>query len=172
MANTAFKGNPIKLEGNYVKTGEKAPEFQILKDDLSPLSLSDMKDKVKLLVAVPSLDTPVCALETKKFYEQAKGLDGIQTVIISGDLPFAMKRFCTAEGIQSDSLVTGSQFRDFSFSKAYGVHMADGPLAGLSARAVFVVDKDNKVVYEELVADVTQEPKYDSAIEAAKKAAG
>lgn len=108
-------------------------------------------------------------METKKFHERAAKLDGIVTVVVSGDLPFAMNRFCTMEGLDSPNLVTLSQFRDFSFSKAYGTHIADGGLKGLSARAVFVLDKNDTVQYVELVPEIASEPNYEAAIGAAKK---
>ncbi|TGK22957.1 thiol peroxidase [Leptospira stimsonii] len=170
MAQVTLKGNPVPLEGKIPAPGDKAPEFKAIKQDLSEFGLKDYAGKVKILVAVPSLDTAVCALETKAFNEKAANLNGISTLIISGDLPFAMKRFCSTEGIDSPNLVTGSQYRDFSFSKAYGTHIAEGPLKGLSARAVFVVDKNDVVRYVELVPEIGSEPNYTAAIEAANAA--
>lgn len=169
MANVTLKGNPVPLEGSLAKVGDKAPDFVGIGKDLSPKSLKDFGKKVKILVGVPSLDTSVCALETKKFHERAAKMDGIITVVVSGDLPFAMNRFCTTEGIESPNLVTLSQFRDFSFSKAYGTHIADGGLKGLSARAVFVVDQNDTVRYAELVPEIASEPNYEAAISEAKK---
>lgn len=169
MAQVTLKGNPVPLEGSIPKPGDKAPDFKVAKQDLSDISLKDLAGKVKILVAVPSLDTPVCAIETKKFNEKVAKENGITTLIISGDLPFAMKRFCSTEGINSENLITGSQFKDFSFSKNYGTHISDGPLAGLSARAVFVVDKDDVVRYTELVPEIGSEPNYDTVLAEAKK---
>ncbi|EPG73352.1 putative thiol peroxidase [Leptospira fainei serovar Hurstbridge str. BUT 6] len=169
MANVTLKGSPVQLEGKLVQVGDKAPDFAGTAKDLSSKSLKDFADKVKILVGVPSLDTSVCALETKKFHERAAKLDGIVTIVISGDLPFAMNRFCTTEGIDSPNLVTLSQFRDFSFSKAFGTHIADGGLKGLSARAVFVLDKNNTVKYAELVPEIASEPNYEAAVAEAKK---
>lgn len=169
MASVTLKGNPVQLEGKLLEVGEKAPDFTGIGKDLSPKSLKDYSGKVKILVGVPSLDTSVCALETKKFHERAAKLDGIVTLVVSGDLPFAMNRFCTTEGLDSPNLVTLSQFRDFSFSKAYGTHIADGGLKGLSARAVFVVDKNDTIQYAELVPEIASEPNYEAAVNAAKK---
>ncbi|MDF3820425.1 thiol peroxidase [Leptospira sp. 96542] len=169
MAQVTLKGNPVPLEGNLPKIGDKAPDFKIAKQDLGDLSLGDLTGKVKILVAVPSLDTSVCAIETKKFNEKAATEKEITTIIVSGDLPFAMKRFCSTEGINSENLITGSQFRDFSFSKNYGTHIAAGPLAGLSARAVFVLDKSDVVRYVELVPEIGNEPNYETILAEAKK---
>lgn len=169
MAQVTLKGNPVPLEGNLPKVGDKAPDFKLIKQDLSEIGLKDFSGKVKILVAVPSLDTAVCALETKKFNEKAAKEEGIATIIVSGDLPFAMKRFCSTEGIDSPNLITGSQFKDFSFSKNYGTHIAAGPLAGLSARAVFVLDGNDTVRYVELVPEIGQEPNYDTILSEAKK---
>ncbi|PKA03200.1 thiol peroxidase [Leptospira ellisii] len=170
MAQVTLKGNPIPLEGKIPAPGDKAPEFKAVKQDLSEFGLKDYAGKVKIIVAVPSLDTSVCAIETKTFNEKAAGLSGIATLIISGDLPFAMKRFCSTEGIDSPNLVTGSQYRDFSFSKAYGTHIAEGPLKGLSARAVFVVYINDTVRYVELVPEIGSEPNYAAALTAANSA--
>ncbi|OOV40937.1 lipid hydroperoxide peroxidase [Leptospira kirschneri serovar Pomona] len=170
MTKVTLKGNPVQLEGKIPSPGDKAPDFKAIKQDLSEFSLKDYAGKVKILVAVPSLDTSVCALETKAFNEKAAGMSNVTTLVISGDLPFAMGRFCTTEGINSPNLITGSQYRDFSFSKAYGTHIADGPLKGLSARAVFVLDKSDTVRYVEIVPEITTEPNYTAAIAAANAA--
>ncbi len=167
MASVTLKGNPINLSGSMPGVGDAAPDFKIVKNDMSEAGLNDFEGKVKVLVGVPSLDTPVCAKETKEFNEKMGTLGDAVVVVISGDLPFAMKRYCAAEGV--DNVVTGSQYRDMSFSKAYGVHMADGPLQDLVARSIFVVGKDNKVAYSELVPEIAQEPDYDAALDAVKK---
>ena len=167
MAQVTLKGNPFQLAGEMPKVGDAAPDFKVVKDDLSEVGLKDFAGKNKILVAVPSLDTPVCQKETREFNAKASSLKDTAVIVISGDLPFAMKRFCSTEGLSD--VVTGSQFRDFSFSKAYGTHLAEGPLAGLSARAVFVVDKNDKVVYSELVPEIGQEPEYDKILDAASK---
>lgn len=168
MATVTLKGNPIRLEGNMPEVGSPAPDFKVVRDDMSEASLKDFSGKVKVLVAVPSLDTPVCATETKKFNEKLSGDSDVATIIVSGDLPFAMKRFCVSEKVEG--VVVGSQFRDMGFSRAYGTHIAEGGLQGLSARAVFVVDKDDKVSYVELVPEIAQEPDYDKVMEAVQKA--
>ncbi|MBR29790.1 MAG: lipid hydroperoxide peroxidase [Spirochaetaceae bacterium] len=168
MATVTLKGNPIRLEGNLPEVGAQAPDFKVVRDDMSEASLKDFSGKVKVLVAVPSLDTPVCATETKKFNEKLAGDSDVATIIVSGDLPFAMKRFCISEHV--DGVVVGSQFRDMAFSRSYGTHIAEGGLQGLSARAVFVVDKNDKVAYTELVPEIGQEPDYDKVLDAVKKA--
>lgn len=167
MASTALRGNPVNLSGELPKVGDKAPDFSLIKQDMSTTTLGDYAGKVKILVAVPSLDTPVCAKETKEFNQQVAGMTDTVAIVVSGDLPFAQKRYCAAEGVEN--VVTGSQFRDMNFSKAYGTHMVDGPLQDLSARAVFVVDKEDKISYVELVPDITKEPDYDTILAEAKK---
>ena len=167
MAQVTLKGNPFQLAGEMPKVGDAAPDFKVVKDDMSEVTLKDFAGKNKVLVAVPSLDTPVCQKETREFNAKASGMKDTAVIIVSGDLPFAMKRFCSTEGLSD--VVTGSQYRDFSFSKSYGTHLAEGPLAGLSARAVFVVDKNDKIVYSELVPEIAQEPEYDRILEAVSK---
>lgn len=167
MASVTLKGNPIRLEGSLPQAGQPAPDFKVIKNDLSEVGLKDFAGKVKVLVAVPSLDTPVCQKETREFNQKAAGIQDTVVVVVSGDLPFAMKRFCTTEGI--DNVITGSQFRDMNFSKNYGTHIAEGGLAGLSARAVFVVDKNDKIAYTELVPEIGQEPDYDRILSEVKK---
>ena len=150
MATTKFKGQPVKIIGEFIKTGTVAPDFELVKTDLSSFSLKDMKGKNVILNIFPSLDTSVCA-----------------TSVISKDLPFAHARFCTTEGIEN--VIPLSDFRFSDFDESYGVRMADGPLGGLLARAVVIIGKDGKVMYTELVPEITQEPDYDKAIEAVKK---
>ncbi len=167
MSTVLLKGNPIRLEGKLPATGDKAPAFHFIKQDLSQGALSDYSGKVKVILAVPSLDTPVCARETREFNVKLSGMKDTVVLVLSGDLPFAMKRYCAAEGVEN--VVTGSQYRDMNFSKAYGTHVAEGALAGLSARAVFVVDKEDVVRYVELVGEIGQEPNYGSAVDAVKQ---
>ncbi len=169
MATTNFKGNPLALEGNFPSVGAKAPDFKVLLQDLSEANLATYAGKVKVLMAVPSLDTPTCAKETREFNVKLSAMKDVVGLVVSSDLPFAQKRFCAAEGIEN--VVTGSQFRDFNFSKAYGTHIPTGPLTGLSARAVFVVDKNDVITYTELVPEVGAEPDYEKALEAVKKSA-
>jgi len=164
MDTTNFKGNKVNLAGNLPKVGDNAPDFTYVKSDLSEGKLSDLKNKVKVLIAVPSLDTGVCQMETRQFNSQLKERAGIEGLIISKDLPFAMKRFCESEGIEN--VTNASDFRYHEFSKAYGLDMMEGPLKGLHARAVFVVDQNNKITFSELVDDITHEPNYDNAMKA------
>ena len=168
MAKTKLKGNDVNLSGNEVKVGDNAPEVKVVGKDLGEISVGGAKDKVQLIVAVPSLDTPVCAAETRKFNEEATNVDGVEVTVVSMDLPFAMGRFCTTEGIEN--LSVGSDFRNKDFANAYGVLIADGPLAGVSARAIFVVNKDGKITYKQIVPEITEEPNYEEALEAAKAA--
>lgn len=167
MAKTAFQGNPVTLAGEFVKVGAKAPEFSLVKGDLSSLTLADVKGKYAVLNIFPSMDTGVCAASVRKFNKLAAGKANTVVLAISKDLPFAQGRFCTAEGIEN--VVPLSDFRYTSdFGEKYGVLMTDGPLCGLLARAVVVVDPEGKVVYTELVPEITQEPNYDAAMAALK----
>jgi thioredoxin-dependent peroxiredoxin len=160
-----FKGNPVTLVGNEVKVGDTAPDFTVLANDLSPVTLADSKGSVRIISVVPSLDTGVCDQQTRRFNEEAASLEGVRVLTISVDLPFAQKRWCGAAGV--DRVQTLSDHRDLSFGTAYGVAIKE---LRLLARAVFVVDKDDKVVYAEYVPEVTQHPNYEAAIEAAKAA--
>ncbi len=164
MAKTALKGNPVNTIGELPSKGTTAPSFKLVKTDLSEAGPSDFKGKKLLLNIFPSLDTGVCATSVRKFNEKAAGMNNTVVLAISKDLPFAMGRFCTTEGIKN--LTTLSGFRDSNFGKAYGVDMVDGPLAGLYARSVVVIDENGKVVYNELVPEITQEPDYEKAINA------
>ena len=166
-----FRGNPVGLGGPEVKTGQDAPEFTAVDNGLQPVKLSAARGKVVILSAVPSLDTPVCDTETRKFNDEAGKLGGgVEVWTISMDLPFAQKRWCGAAGVQN--VKTLSDFREHSFSSGYGVLVKDGPLAGLTARAVFVVGKDGKVKHVEYVKEITSEPSYEAALTAARQAAG
>ena len=167
MATTNFKGHPVKLVGEFIQVGKLAPNFELVKSDLSSLSLADLKGKRVILNIFPSMDTGVCATSVRKFNQLAAGLPDTVVLAISKDLPFAQGRFCTTEGIEN--VVALSDFRHSDFDKSYGVLMGDGPLRGLLARAVVVIDKEGKVSYTELVPEITQEPAYEKAIEAAKK---
>jgi len=170
MATVTLKGNECNLTGNEINVGDNAPEVTVVKsDDLSEVTVGGAKDKAQLVIVVPSLDTPVCAMETTKFNNQAAGIDGLEVTVVSMDLPFAAKRFCSTEGIEN--LTVASDFRNKDFGKAYGMLIADGPLAGVLARGIFVIGKDGKVAYKQLVPEITEEPNYDEALEAAKKAA-
>lgn len=160
MAQITLEGNAINTNGDLPAVGSQAPAFKLTDGELSDKSLADFKGKKKLLNIVPSLDTPVCATSTKKFNDAAR--DDSVMLIISADLPFAMGRFCAAEN--TDKVITLSMMRDKNFAKDYGVLIQDGPLAGITARAVVVLDENDKVVYTELVPEIVQEPNYDKAL--------
>lgn len=164
MATITLKGNKIHTNGDLPKTGSKAPDFKLVDGDLNDVSLDTYKGKKKLLNIVPSLDTPTCALSTKKFNEHAKSRNDVVFLMISADLPFAMKRFCATEG--AANVIPLAMMRSRNFAKDYGVLIDDGPLAGITARAVVVLDQDNKVIYTELVPEIAQEPNYDKALAA------
>jgi thioredoxin-dependent peroxiredoxin len=166
MAEVTFKGNPIHTAGSLPKVGAKAPDFKVINADLSPLSLSEFKGKKVVLNIFPSIDTSVCATSVRRFNAEADKLSNTVVVCISRDLPFAQKRFCGAEGL--NNVVTASEYRDSSFSDAYGVRIVDGPLAGLLSRAIVVVDEQGKVAYTEQVPEIAQEPDYGRALAAIK----
>ena len=160
-----MKGNPLTLIGNEVKVGEKAPDFTVLDNDLSPVHFSSYRGKICILSSVPSLDTPVCDLETKRFNEEASRLGAeILILTISMDLPFAQKRWCGAAGV--DRLQTLSDHRDASFGQAYGLLIKE---LRLLARAVFIVDQKGFIQYKELVKEVTNEPDYKAVLDQLKK---
>ena len=162
MAKITFKGNQINTKGDLPKIGDKAPDFKLIRQDLSEVSLSDFKNKKKILNIVPSLDTGVCATSAKKFHEKMASHKDAIVVNISMDLPFAQGRFCKTEGLtQTETLST---FRS-SFPEDYGVRIIDGPLKGLCSRAVVLIDENNKVIYTEQVPEITQEPNYDKVLE-------
>lgn len=160
---TTFKGNPLTLQGSALRIGQKAPEFKALAGDLSPVTLDSSKGKTRLFVAVPSLDTPVCDQETRKFNEAVAGLAGVQTYVVSMDLPFAQGRFCQTAGIKN--LQTLSDHRDASFGQAYGVLIKE---LRLLSRAIFVVNAQDVVTYVEYVSEMTSHPNYDAALNALK----
>lgn len=164
MAQITFKQNPMTLIGNEVKVGDTAPDFTVLANDLSPVTLQDSKGKTRLISVVPSLDTGTCDTQTRKFNESAAELgDDVVILTISNDLPFAQKRWCAAAGI--DSVQTLSDHRDLSFGEAYGVAIKE---LRLLTRAIFVVDTNDKVTYVEYVPEATEHPNYEKAIEAVK----
>jgi thiol peroxidase len=167
MATTKFKGSPVKIMGEFIQTGVVAPDFTLVKTDLSSMSLSDLKGKNVIMNIFPSLDTSVCATSVRKFNEKAAALADTVVLCISKDLPFAHDRFCTTEGIKN--VIPLSDFRYTDFDEVYGLRMMDGPLAGLLARSVVVVGKDGRVIYTELVPEITQEPDYTAAIASVKK---
>ena len=163
----AFKGNPMTLEGDGVSVGQPAPNFTVHANDLSEKTLADYKGKTVVLSVVPSLDTPVCDLQTKRFNQEAAGLGGNVVVLtISLDLPFAQARWCGAAG--ADNVVTLSDYKDQSFAKAFGLRIKE---LGLLTRAVYVIDNDGVIQYEQIVGEVTDEPDYDAVLDALKQTA-
>ena len=162
MAEITLEGNPIHTNGELPAVGAAAPDFSLVGADLADVSLDSFAGKKKLLNIVPSLDTGVCATSTTKFNTAIETKQDAVALVISADLPFAQGRFCSAEGLKN--VVTLSMMRDRNFAKDYGVLITDGPLAGICSRAVVVLDADNKVVYTQLVPEITQEPDYDSAL--------
>ena len=157
-----FQGNPLTLEGTQVKAGDTAPDFTVVNNDLNPLKLSDTKGK-RVFLTVPSLDTPVCDTEVRRFNQEASKLGDVTIYTISMDLPFAQARWCGSAGI--DKVVTASDYKDREFGKNYGVYINE---LGLLSRAVFVVDENNKVTYVEYLNEITEEPNYDNALAALK----
>lgn len=166
MAKITFKGNPVNTSGNLPEKGSKAPDFTLVKSDLGSLSLSELKGKKVILNIFPSLDTSVCANSVRKFNQMAAGNNNVTVLGISKDLPFAHKRFCATEGIKNVTTLSG--FRDKEFGMAYGIDYAEGPVFGLYARAVVVIDETGTVIYTELVPEHTNEPDYDAALAALK----
>jgi thiol peroxidase len=163
---TTFKGNPLTLVGNEIKVGQKAPDFSVLAGDLSPITLASSQGKNRLIISVPSLDTPVCDAETRRFNEEAAKMTGTEVLVISMDLPFAQGRFCQTAGIKN--LKTASDHRDASFAKAYGTLIKE---LRLDSRAIFIVDANDTVQYVEYTKEVTQHPNYEAALEALKQGA-
>lgn len=164
MAQVTLKGNPINTVGDLPGEGSRAPDFTLVGKDLAEVSLVDFAGRKKVLNISPSIDTSVCALSVKKFNQAAAGVTDTVIMYISKDLPFAMNRFCGAEGIES--VVTLSAFRDDAFGRDYGLELMDGPLKGLFARAILVLDESDRVIYGELVPEIAQEPDYDKALAA------
>ncbi len=168
MQTTKFLGTMVHLSGTSVGVGDKAPVVTAIGTDLADVEVGGAKDHIQLILTVPSLDTDTCAAETRRFNQDVNNLDICETTVVSMDLPFASDRFCSTEGISNLSVV--SDYLDKSVSKAYGVLMDDNKLKGLSARAVFVVDRSGIIVYKEIVPEVTAEPNYEAALEAIKEA--
>jgi len=166
MATVTLGGNPVPLAGQFPKAGDAAPDFSLVGTDLKDVSLKDFVGKRKVLNIVPSLDTPTCAISTRKFNEQAGNLPNTVVLVISADLPFAMKRFCEAEGIKN--VVSLSLMRGRDFLKNYGVQIEGGPLTGVAARAVVVLDENDQVKHAELVPEIKNEPNYDAALASLK----
>ena len=164
MATVTLQGNPCNLIGELPATGSSAPDFVLVAGDLSTASLNTYAGKKIILNIFPSIDTDVCATSVRKFNKEASELENTVVLCISKDLPFAQGRFCGAEGLED--VVTLSDFRSDAFGKAYGLAITDGPLEGLLARSVVVIDESGKVVYSELVPEIAQEPNYSSTLAA------
>jgi thioredoxin-dependent peroxiredoxin len=167
MATVTLGGNPVTVNGTFPKKGDSAPDFSLTGNDLKEVSLKDYAGKRKVLNIVPSLDTPVCQTSTRTFNQKASALNNTVVLVVSADLPFAAKRFCTTEGL--NNVVSLSTFRSRDFHSKYGVDIADGPLKGLAARGVVVLDENNKVLHSELVPEIKEEPKYDAALAVLQK---
>ncbi len=164
MAQITFKGDPVNTNGSLPAVGTQAPEFSLVDTSLGTVSLADFAGKKVVINIFPSVDTGVCALQLKTFSQKAAGLDDVVMLFVSLDLPFALGRFCGAEGI--DNAVTASDFRSHSFAKNYGIEMVDGPLSSLYARATLVLDASHTITHAELVPEIAQEPDYDAAMAA------
>lgn len=164
MTQITFKGKPVVTVGELPKNHSQAPDFKLVKQDLSVASLSDYRGKKVLMNIYPSIDTGICAMSVRKFNEQAASLDNTEVLCISRDLPFAQKRFCGAEGIEN--VTTLSDFATGEFGRKYGLEMAEGPMNHLHSRAIVVLDENGKVTYTEQVPDIVQEPDYDAALKA------
>ena len=162
MGETKLAGNPVKLSGDFPSNGSTVDNFCALKQDLSSFSMDEYTGKRKILNIFPSIDTDVCATSVRTFNQSAADLENTVVFCLSLDLPFAQKRFCGAEGIER--VVTGSLFRSPDVLESWGLLIEDGPLAGLSARAVIVLDENNTVLHAQLVDDITSEPDYEAAL--------
>ena len=159
-----LRGTPLRVEGDLPAVGAKAPDFKLISGSLAEVSLKDFAGKRKVFNIYPSIDTPTCATSTRKFNEAAGKLANTVVLCVSGDLPFAAKRFCDMEGLANVSHL--STFRHPEFMKAWGVAFAEGPLLGLTVRAVVVLDENDKVIHREMVPEIAQEPNYDAALKA------
>lgn len=161
-----FKGSPVKLVGDEIKVGDFAPSVKLKGNDLGYVLVGGKKDKIQVLNVVPSLDTPTCQVQTKRFNTEAANFPNVEVFVISMDLPFAQGRFCSVEGIKNVRAL--SDFRNKEFGTKYGVLIDDSPLSGLLTRAVFVIDESGKVIYREICEEITNEPNYEAALEAIK----
>ena len=163
MAKITLKGNEVNTNSEIVKAGEPAPDFILVNSDLSDVSLASYGGKNKILSIVPSLDTPVCQKSTLIFNEKVSKLDNTVMLIVSSDLPFAMKRFCASESL--DNVIPVSMMRSRNFAKDYGVLLIDGPLSGITSRAVVTISPENKILHSELVPEIANEPDYQAALD-------
>ena len=166
MPNVTLKGNPVTLKGSEVKVGDSAPDFTLQSNALADVTLADSAGKTRIIATVPSLDTPTCHAETKRFNEEAAGLNDVEVLVVSTDLPFGQKRWCGAEGVDKVSCL--SDHRKAAFGEAYGVLINGGPLDRCLCRAIFVVGPDNTIKHAEYVSEIAEHPNYDAALAAAK----
>jgi len=166
MAKITLKGNEVNTNSDIVSQGSDAPDFILVNSDLQDVNLSSFDGKNKILSIVPSLDTPVCQKSTLVFNEKVAGLEDTVMLIVSSDLPFAMKRFCANESL--DNVMPVSMMRSRNFAKDYGVLLVDGPLSGITTRAIVTISKDNKVLHSELVTEIADEPNYQAALDSIK----
>lgn len=166
METVFFKGQEVHTYGNLPAVGTQAPDFKLTTATLEDLTLDSLRGRKVVLNIFPSLDTPVCAASVRRFNQEASKVDNVTVVCVSEDLPFAMSRFCTLEGLKD--VVAASAFRSPEFAKEYGVELIDGPLKGLLTRAVIIIDEEGKVIYRDLVEEITNEPDYASAIKMLK----
>ena len=162
MAQVTLRGNPVQVEGTLPETGSPAPAFSLTAVDLSQATLETFAGKRKVLNIFPSVDTPTCATSGRKFNAQANDLNNTVVLCISSDLPFAQARFCGSEGLENVKSL--SDFRSAAFSQDYGVDIVEGPLRSLTARAVVVLDENDKVLHSELVKEIAEEPNYEAAL--------
>lgn len=166
MAKITLRGNAIHTIGDLPTLESKAPDFKLTKTDLSDVSLDDFRAKKVVLNIFPSVDTPVCSASVRKFNEEMSKVDNTVVLCISKDLPFALKRFCAAEGLEN--VIPLSEMRDLNFSEDYGVRITEGPMAGLMSRAVVILNEFGEVIYTEQVPEIAQEPNYEKAMAALK----
>lgn len=164
MATVTFQGNPVHTVGQLPQAGSSAPEFTLVGKDLGAISLSSFRGKKVVLNIFPSLDTPTCAASVRRFNQEASAHHEVNVLCISRDLPFAHGRFCSVEGL--DQVISASEFRNSDFSDHYGVRITDSPLEGLMARSVVILDEQGKVIYTELVSEISNEPNYEAALKA------
>ena len=163
MTEITLQGNKINTNAEIPEVGGQAPDFTLVDSELNNVNLSSYKGKNIVLNIIPSLDTPVCQKSTKIFNERIAAMTNVVVLAVSADLPFAMKRFCTSENI--NSVIPLSMMRSRNFAKDYGVLLVDGPLSGITARAVVVINKNNEIIYSELVNEIANEPNYDDALD-------
>jgi thioredoxin-dependent peroxiredoxin len=166
MPQVTLKGNPVQLDGTELKPGDKAPDFVLQTNALEDVTLASSAGKTRIIATVPSLDTPVCHAETKRFNEEAASLEGVEVLVVSTDLPFGQKRWCGAENVEKVACL--SDHRTADFGKQYGVLIASGPLARCLARAIFVVGPDDTIKHVEYCSEIAEHPDYDAALNAAR----